>query len=178
MLEVIKMGHPTLREVSQGLEKEEILKPETQEFIDQLIRTMKAENGAGIAAPQVGVLKRIFAMECDNNPRYPDKDKFPLNVVINPEIKPLSDEKLDSWEGCLSIPNIRGMLPRYKTVQLKGLDRKGDEYTMELEGFQAVVAQHELDHLDGILFIDRMEDMKHLSFLREYIRYNINQEEE
>lgn len=173
MLEVIKMGHPSLREISAEVSIEEIQKPETQKFIDDLIATMKAENGAGIAAPQVGILKRIFIMECKNNPRYPDNDQFPLTTIINPEIKALTDETIDSWEGCLSIPNIRGMLPRYKEIHLKGLDRNGSEYSKELNGFQAVVAQHELDHLDGILFIDRMKDMKHLSFLSEYLRYKV-----
>lgn len=172
-LEVIKMGHPTLREISKSISQEEVENIETQKFIDDLIETMKAQNGAGIAAPQVGVLKRIFIMECKNNPRYPDNNQFPLSVLINPEIIPLTEEKVESWEGCLSIPNVRGMLPRYQKVLLKGLDRNGKKYSKELDGFQAVVAQHELDHLDGILFIDRMEDMKHLSFLAEYMKYKM-----
>lgn len=178
MLEVIKMGHPTLREISQELTLEELAQENTQTFIDDLVATMKSENGAGIAAPQVGVLKRIFAMECDNNPRYPNKEQFPLSVVINPIVTPIGEEKIDSWEGCLSIPNIRGMLPRYKEVNLKGLDRHGVSYSIDLDGFGAVVAQHEMDHLDGILFIDRMEDMKQLSFLKEFIQFKMKREEE
>lgn len=167
------MGHPTLREISLPLSKEEIQTKETQKFIDDLIATMKSENGAGIAAPQVGILKRVFIMECRNNPRYPDKEEFPLSILINPEITFLGEDIIDSWEGCLSIPNIRGLLPRHKKVLLKGLDRNGEVYSKELEGFQAVVAQHELDHLDGVLFIDRMTDMKHLSFLAEYMRFKM-----
>jgi len=170
-LSVIKMGHPNLRNSSQPIPLDQIQLSETQKFIDNLIATMRAEDGAGIAAPQVDILKRIFVMEVDNNPRYPDKKSFPLTIAINPEIIPLGKEKVESWEGCLSIPNIRGKLMRWATVQLSAYDRNGQHYQKKLTGFAAVVAQHELDHLNGILFIDRMDDLTTLSFREEYQRF-------
>jgi len=161
---VIKMGNPLLREVCLAVDEKEIQNTETQQLIDDMVATMRAENGAGIAAPQVGVKQRIFTIEIDNNPRYPDKPSFPLLIAINPSIEPIGEALVDSWEGCLSIPKIRGRLKRHTNVKLSGLDRRGQFFEMELTGFEAVVAQHELDHLNGILFIDRMEDMKTLTY--------------
>jgi len=172
VLEVIKMGHPTLRKVSDPVASSSIALPKCQQTIDDLIDTMRSENGAGIAAPQVGLLQRIFIMEMIDNPRYPDKESFPLHVAINPNITPLTEDKVLGWEGCLSIPDIRGRLPRHSHVLLSALDRHGQSYETELEGFAAVVAQHELDHLNGILFIDQMTSMQSLSFYTEYIKYN------
>ena len=171
LLPVIKMGHPNLRKSSSPIPIPEIQDLRIQELIDSLITTMRAEDGAGIAAPQVNVLERVFVMEVDNNPRYPDKASFPLMVAVNPEIKPLGTEQVESWEGCLSIPNIRGKLMRWANIQLNAYDRKGQYFEKELSGFAAVVAQHELDHLNGILFIDRMDDMTSLCFREEYQRF-------
>ncbi len=171
VLEVIKMGNPRLRQVCDAVSSSEINTPKFQGFLDNLIETQRAENGAGIAAPQVDVLQRVFTMEVADNLRYPDKETFPLYVAINPEIEFLSEETMESWEGCLSIPGIRGQLPRYQKVLLKALDRYGAPFAVQLEGFAAVVAQHELDHLNGILLIDRMESMKTLAFQEEYEKY-------
>ncbi len=171
ILPVIKMGHPNLRKTAQPISTDQIQTPEYQQLIDNLITTMRAEDGAGIAAPQVDVLARIFVMEVDNNPRYPDKPSFPLLVAINPEIKPIGEEQLDSWEGCLSIPNIRGNLKRWAQVKITGYDRFGNFFEKELSDFASVVAQHELDHLNGVLFIDRMTDMKTLCFREEFERF-------
>lgn len=171
VLEVIKMGNPRLREVCSPISSSEINTPEFQKFVDDLIETQRAEDGAGIAAPQVDVLKRIFTMEMKENPRYPNKKSFPLVFAINPEIEPISNTKIESWEGCLSIPGIRGWLPRYEQIRLKALDRFGKPFTIALDGFAAIVAQHELDHLNGILLIDRMESMKTLSFQKEFEKY-------
>jgi len=110
-------------------------------------------------------------MEVDSNPRYPEKESFPLVVAINPEIEFLNQEMVDSWEGCLSIPNIRGRLKRHKHIRLKAFNRKGDLFETELTGFAAIVAQHELDHLNGTLLIDRMETMETLTFQEEYEKY-------
>lgn len=170
-LEVIKMGNPLLRSVCQPVTNDEIASQEFQAFIDSLILTMQEEDGAGIAAPQVGILKRLFVIEMDGNKRYPDEDNFPMTVIINPEIKILSNEITDSWEGCLSIPGIRGKLKRSKQVQLSGVDRHGEPFEKILDGFPAIVAQHELDHLNGILFIDRMKTMETLTFEEEYSKY-------
>lgn len=171
VLEVIKLGNPLLREVSQNVAMEELTSKEFQQFIDDLIETMRAADGAGIAAPQVGILKRVFGMEMKDNPRYPDKETFPLSVIINPEIEFLSKEQTDSWEGCLSIPGIRGRLERFEHIKLTGLNRNGQKFETELNGFEAIVAQHELDHLNGILFIDRMDSMKTLAFQKEFETY-------
>ena len=165
------MGHPTLRKVAMAIEQKEICTAEFQHFVDELIQTMQTHNGAGIAAPQVDRAQRVFVIGMDNNPRYPDKEPIELLVAINPTIKALSDDLVDSWEGCLSIPNIRGRLKRYKQIKLRALDRFGTPFESDLHGFAATVAQHELDHLDGVLFIDRMDDMETLSFLDEYRTY-------
>lgn len=171
VLNVIKMGNPILRELSEEITESHIISPEFQSFIKDLVETMRHNDGAGIAAPQVGVLKRVFTMEMKNNARYPDKETFPLHVVINPEIEYLTEETTDSWEGCLSIPNIRGRLRRYTNILLKGYSPKGENIKIRLQGFAAVVAQHELDHLNGILLIDRMDSMKTLTFQDEYEKY-------
>lgn len=168
---VIKMGNPVLREVSQIVTVEEIISEYFQQFIDDLIATMRSEDGAGIAAPQIGILKRAFVMEMKDNPRYPDKEAFSLHVVINPEIEFLSEKEIDSWEGCLSIPGIRGRLKRHEYIKLKGLDRQGHAFEIVLNGFAAIVAQHEIDHLNGILLIDRMDSMDTLTCEEEFKRY-------
>lgn len=163
-LEVLKMGHPKLREVCSSVEKNAIHSEKFQIFLDELTATMRASDGVGIAAPQVGVLQRVFVIEVDDNPRYLNKNSFELLIIINPEIKILPGPTVDSWEGCLSIPGIRGRLKRADRIELKGLDRNGKAYQKILTGFPAIVAQHELDHLNGILYIDRMTDLKSLSF--------------
>lgn len=163
-LEVLKMGHPILREVCLNVEENVIYSEKFQIFLDELVATMRASDGVGIAAPQVGVLQRVFVIEVDDNPRYLNRDSFELLIIINPEVKILPGPTVDSWEGCLSIPGIRGRLKRADRIELKGLDRNGKPYQRILTGFPAIVAQHELDHLNGILFIDRMTDLKSLSF--------------
>ena len=168
--QVVKMGNPILREKSLEV-KETILSESFQRFLANLIDTMRVANGAGIAAPQVGILKRVFVMEMVANTRYPNKESFPLYVAINPTIEFLSADLVDSWEGCLSIPNIRGMLKRHNHIKLTAYNIKGEKYEAELKGFAAIVAQHELDHLNGILLIDRMDNMKTLSFQEEYEKY-------
>lgn len=167
-LPVVKMGNPLLRKRSEEVTLEEIQSEEFQKFIDDLIETMRDEHGAGIAAPQVGVLKRLFAIEMEKNPRYPDKESFPLGVAINPTIIAVDSDMQDSWEGCLSIPDIRGKLKRHSKIILNALDRTGKPFAKELSGFASVVTQHELDHLDGVLFIDRMKTMETLSFVEEF----------
>lgn len=168
VVEVIKMGNPALRRMSRHVFLPELKKKKFQKLINNLIDTMHAENGAGIAAPQIAVRKRVFVMEMGDNPRYPTKESFPLLIAVNPEIEPVGKKKVKSWEGCLSIPGLRGRLKRYKRIRLKALDRHGNPYEKMLSGFAAVVAQHELDHLDGKLFIDRMKSMKRLTFQKEY----------
>lgn len=170
ILEIVKMGNPILRETSLKVE-DSITSIRFQQFLDDLIATMRMHNGVGIAAPQVGILKRVFTMEIHNNSRYPGEASFPLMVAINPEITYLSNEVVDSWEGCLSIPNIRGKLKRYTHIRLTAYNKAGKRYKTELKGFAAIVAQHELDHLNGVLLIDRMDNMKTLTFKEEYDKF-------
>lgn len=170
VLDILKMGNPQLREISLSVGNE-LKTPDFQQTIDDLIATMRFHDGVGIAAPQVGILKRVFIMEMVDNPRYPDKNAFPLCVAINPKIEAIDTTLIDSWEGCLSIPNIRGQLKRYKTIVLKATDRDGNPFQETLEGFAAIVTQHELDHLNGTLLIDRMDSMKTLTFQDEYEKY-------
>jgi peptide deformylase len=165
------MGNPLLRKVASTIAIERIASANFQTSIADLVETMRSEKGVGIAAPQVGLSERVFCMEVHENARYPDKEPFSLCIVINPKIEFLSEEKIDSWEGCLSIPGIRGCLKRYKHIKLTGFNRHGHPFEAELKDFAAIIAQHELDHLNGILFIDRLISMETLSFQEEYEKY-------
>ncbi len=171
VLDVIKMGNPTLRDKAKEVDLDSITSAAFQQFLDELVETMRLQEGVGIAAPQVAQLKRIFVMELTKNKRYPERPSFPLSIAINPSLELLGNEQVNSWEGCLSIPGIRGRLKRHKKVKLTAYDENGIRYSKELSDFPAIVAQHEFDHLNGILLIDRMESMETLTFQEEYERY-------
>ena len=171
ILKVAVMGNPVLRKVAEPVGREELASPAFQGFLDDLIATMREYDGVGIAAPQVHVGKRAAVMEVHQNPRYPQLPDFPLTVFVNPTVSLLTDEEFDMWEGCLSVPDIRGKVPRRKRVHVEALDRSGEPLSMDAEGVFAAVIQHELDHLDGKLFVDRVRDTSTLSFLKEYHRY-------
>jgi peptide deformylase len=156
--QVVEIGDPVLRERARELDTEEIASPEVQTLIDDLIDTKRATHGAGIAAPQVGESLRVAIVEVEEgNPRYPYKPPEPLTVLINPTIEPLGDEVAEINEGCLSVPDLRGSLPRYIEVRIRYLDREGTEHEELKRGLTAGTFQHEVDHLDGILFVDRAE---------------------
>lgn len=159
-LDIIEIGHPVLRQVATEVSDEELRSKEMQTFIDELADTRKQANGAGIAANQVGVAKRVFVVEIADNPRYPYKPRYPLTIVVNPRITFLTDKRFDSYEGCLSIPNFRGQLKRCPHILVQGLQRDGSKLELEVKGITAGTFQHELDHLDGILFTDRVEDTR------------------
>ena len=167
-LNIIEIGHPVLRQVAEQLPVNDIQSAEVQHFIDELIDSCRTANGAGIAAPQVANTWRIFMVEIGNNPRYPYKPAYPLTVMINPTITFLSDERFNNFEGCLSIPNLRGVVPRCPHVRIEGFDREGNALDFEVKGITAGTFQHEQDHLDGILFPDRIEDMKTLCTWAEF----------
>jgi len=169
---VAQMGHPVLRRPAMPLTPEEIADPETVYFIDSLIATMREHNGVGLAAPQVRLSKQIVVVETQSNPRYPDSGQIPLTVLINPRITAFSDNMQEGWEGCLSAKNLWGRVERSSEVTVEALARDGTQNRINAEGFFAVVLQHEIDHLYGKLFIDRMEDMSSLCFTSEYQRYN------
>lgn len=158
--EIIEIGHPVLREVATELSLSQLARPEVQHFIDELVATKRDANGAGIAANQVANTWRIFVVEVGSNPRYPYKPEYPLTVMVNPTITFQSEKRFDNYEGCLSIPNLRGVVPRCPEVLVQGLDRNGNAVKFEVKGIAAGTFQHELDHLDGILFPDRVEDTK------------------
>ncbi len=171
ILKVARLGHPVLRQPARPLSPEEILAPETQQFIDDLIETMREYDGAGLAANQVHVLKQIAVIEVQANPRYPDAPEIPLTVVINPVVTPLTDEMEDGWEGCLSVPDMRGVVPRHTAVRLEFHDREGARQVVDAKDFFARVAQHETDHLNGHVYLDRMRDLSTLSHIAEWQRY-------
>ena len=156
--QVATVGDPVLREWAMPVDPATLDDPATQSFIDDLVETMRHYNGAGLAAPQVRDTRRIVVIEVNSNPRYPYKPDIPLTVLVNPEIVPLSDEKFDNNEGCLSVPDLRGVTRRFVEIGVTALDRHGTRVEKEVRGLSAVTFQHEVDHLDGKLFLDRVED--------------------
>lgn len=174
LLKIAKLGHPVLRQVAQELSPETLAFPETQAFIDDLIATMRDANGLGLAAPQVFRSVSLVAIEGrGRNPRYPDAPPIPLTVLVNPRFTALSEERVWGYEGCLSIDNLRGNVPRSKAVVVEALDRHGSPVRIETDGFFAIVLQHEIDHLYGNLFVDRA-DPKSLAHLLEFDRFVVN----
>lgn len=159
---VIKMGHPLLLQQAEMVK--EFNTPELDELIVDMKDTMDDLDGAGLAAPQIAVSHRIMIFGVAANPRYPDVEHVPETVLINPEITILDSEKESGWEGCLSVPHMRGLVPRYKSIIYKGYDQYGELIEREASGFHARVVQHELDHLDGILYPQRIEDMRNFGF--------------
>lgn len=169
---VAQMGHPVLRKASVALTPEEIAKPETAYFIDSMIATMREYNGVGLAAPQVRLSRQIVVVEAQSNSKYSESDQLALTVLINPKITAFSDDMQEGWEGCLSAKNLWGRVERSDEVTVEALSRDGTQNRINAKGFFAVVLQHEIDHLYGKLFIDRMEDISSLCFTSEYQRYN------
>jgi peptide deformylase len=172
LLKIAHIGNPLLRRRSRELTREELLSEGTQRFIDDLVETMRDANGAGIAAVQVHNPVRIFAVEVKDNPRYPYKPNIPLTIVVNPVITPLTEETFDNYEGCLSVPNLRGVVPRFAEVRVTGWDREGNPFERVARGLTAGTFQHEKDHLDGALFVDRVKDPTTLCTWAEFDRYH------
>lgn len=171
ILKVARLGHPVLRKIAAPLSVTEIQSAPIQRFIDDMIETMKEYNGVGLAADQVHESKQIAVLEVADNPRYPEKPPVPLTVLINPQITPLSEETEEDWEGCLSIPDLRGRVPRFKSIRVQALDRNGREASFTAHDFHARVIQHEWDHLNGKVYLDRMRDLSTLAFLAEFARF-------
>jgi peptide deformylase len=169
LLKIARLGHPCLRQHADPVTAGELSSPEFQQFIDDMIQTMHDGDGVGLAATQVHVRKRVFLVEVKApHPRYPDQSGVPLTVIVNPKIRKHAKKVVEDWEGCLSIPDLRGRVPRWRSLELSGLDRNGKPISLKAQDFFARVIQHELDHLDGIVFLDRMRDFSTLSHLREY----------
>jgi peptide deformylase len=173
ILKVARMGHPVLRERARPLDKSDIKSASIQKLIDDMIDTMQEYHGVGLAAPQVHEGLRLFVALLAEDP----DSKSEAVVIINPEIVPNGSALEEAWEGCLSIPDIRGMVPRYADITMRALDRNGRTIELGLKKFPARVAQHETDHLDGVLFFDRMKSFQSLTFLEEYSRFHSKDED-
>ena len=161
--EILKMGHPTLLEVAKPVEK--FNTSELDSIIEDMIDTMKENDGAGLAAPQIGLGMQLVIFGFDSNERYPEADQVPFTVLINPVITPIGDEEEDGWEGCLSVPGLMGVLPRFKKIRYQGQDQHGNEIDREVDGFHARVVQHECDHLIGKLYPMRIRDFSQFGYL-------------
>lgn len=158
---VLRMGEPLLKEVAQPVAR---FDRALLELVADMDDTMRAERGAGIAAPQIGVGARVVIFELKDNPRYPHIKPVPYTVLVNPVLTPLTEEQDEGWEGCLSVPGMRGLVPRFTRLRYRGFDAEGLPLERTVEGFHARVVQHEVDHLDGILFPQRVRDLRNFGF--------------
>jgi peptide deformylase len=172
VLDILHVGDPRLREVARPVPDEKIASAEVQRAIDDLIETMRHKNGAGLAATQVGLPWRIVVIEVNQNPRYPYKPRIPLTVAVNPELHPLSDERFFGFEGCLSVPGLRGVVPRWRHLEVRYLDRAGRPHAERVQGLTAGTWQHETDHLDGKVFLDRVVDPTTLTTWENFQRFH------
>ena len=172
-MRIAAVGDPVLRERSAEVSLDELRSPGVQRLIDDLVETRRAAGGAGLAANQVSVPRRIAVVEVDDaaRRRYPYKPPFPLTVIVNPVIEPLSEERLLINEGCLSVPGLRGDVERFARIGVDYLDRNGEPRRVEVDGLTAGTFQHEVDHLDGVLFLDRVQDPRTFSTWEEFERH-------
>jgi peptide deformylase len=170
---IAQIGHPVLRQTARTLTREELLSPDMQRFIDDLVETMRDANGAGLAAIQVYEPVMICAIEVKQNPRYPYKPDVPLTILVNPVLRRLTDETFDNYEGCLSVPNLRGVVPRVTELRVTAWDRHGGDIDAVVRGLTAGTYQHEVDHLHGKLFTDRVVDPSTLTTWGEFERYHL-----
>ena len=165
--EVLRMGHPVLREKAKPVEAFDTA--ELHALIGDMKDTMASLDGAGLAAPQIGVSQRVVIFGVEGNPRYPDAEEVPFTVLVNPKLTMLTREVEEGWEGCLSVPGMRGVVSRYTKLRYTGFDERGQPIDRIAEGFHARVVQHEVDHLDGILYPMRMTDMSRFGFTKELV---------
>ena len=171
LLKVAVLGNPILRIKTPELKKSELLRETVQRFVDDLVETMREYDGVGLAAPQVHVSKQIAVIEVQANRRYPGEGPVPLTVLINPRMLSAGKHQLVDWEGCLSITELRGQVPRADSLEVEAYNRKGEKVRFQAKGFFARVVQHECDHLAGKVFLDRMPNLSTLTHLQEFVRY-------
>ena len=169
MLEIKTIGEDVLKQKAKRILKKDIINK--KELIKEMTDLMRESKGLGIAAPQIGVSEKIVVIEIEENPNYPNLIKLPLTVMINPKVTPIGKEKIDGYEGCLSVPEIRGVVARYKKISVEYTDENGERYIKEFEDLQARVVQHEVDHLDGIVFIERVQNPKTFITYENYKKY-------
>lgn len=171
ILKVARLGHPVIRTPSEAVPKESIALAHMQQFIDDMVETMREYDGVGLAAPQVHVSKQMAVIEVTDNRRYPGEKPVPLTVLINPRITTMSKKQLEDWEGCLSVNDFRGQVPRAESLEVEAYNRHGEKVKFHAHGFFARIIQHECDHLAGRVFLDRMPNLLTLSHLHEFVRY-------
>jgi peptide deformylase len=172
VLAITTVGDPVLRQRAHDVSDEALASPEVQTFIDDLVDTKRAAHGAGLAANQVGDLRRSAVVEVEpDNPRYPYKPPFPLTVLVNPVLEPIGDETIEVNEGCLSVPDLRGALTRHASVRVNFTDRDGERRELEVSGLTAGTFHHEVDHLDGVLFLDRVDDPASFTTWAQFERF-------
>ncbi len=165
---LITMGNPLLLKQADPITQFDT--PEMHDLIQDMFDTMEAHDGAGLAAPQIGISKQLVIFSVNENPRYPDAKPIPPTILINPTIEVLDNDMEEDWEGCLSIPGMRGLVPRYKAIRYSGYNEKGESFSVEAAGFHARVVQHEVDHLVGILYPYRITDLRYFGFEDELFR--------
>jgi peptide deformylase len=171
ILKVARLGFPALRTAASPVPPDRIKTPEFQRLIDDMIETMYEYSGVGLAAPQVHLPIQLAVLEVENHPRYPDMPSVPLTVLINPVVTILDRTPVEDWEGCLSVPDLRGRVPRFKHLRVTAAGRNGEPIDIVATDFHARVIQHETDHLKGEVYLDRMPDLRTLGFLQEWQRY-------
>ena len=171
ILKVARLGHPVLRMKAKPIKIEQIASASIQALVQDMIQTMHEYDGVGIAAPQVHVGLQMAVIGSGPNARYPKAPKIPITVLFNPEIRPVSRRQVVDWEGCLSVDGFRGQVPRWYSLQVQGYNEKAQPVRFKASGFFARVIQHEWDHLQGDVYLDRMKNMKTLTHLTEYARY-------
>jgi peptide deformylase len=174
LLPIVRLGHPILRAVARAIEAPVFAQPSFQQLVDDLVETMRDAHGVGLAAPQVGIPWQVFVYELAPPRKEPEDaavPAIPLHVLVNPMLTPQAGELVYDWEGCLSIPDLRGLVPRHPAVRVRAFDRHGEPLDYLAEGFEARIVQHEYDHLNGVVFLDRMRDFKALAFREEWERY-------
>ncbi|MBT5551950.1 MAG: peptide deformylase [Nitrospina sp.] len=178
ILKVAKLGNPVLRKVAGKVNLKELTdsEGELQIFIDDMIDTMRQEGGVGLAAPQVNRSIQVVVLEYENNERYPGETSIPVTVLVNPVLSDFSNEKVMGWESCLSLIDFRGLVPRSTSLTLNAYDREGNKIEKQASGFEAVVLQHEIDHLNGKVFLDRMEDLTQLAYQEEFEEFWLKKE--
>jgi len=175
---ILKMGTPGLFEKSAPWPKDKFNSPALHALLADMKDSMVAANGAGLAAPQIGENVRVVIFEVTDNPRYPNREPIPFTVLINPELTPVSMAQVDDWEGCLSVPGLRGLVPRYPVLRYAGFDQFGTVIDRTVDGFHARVVQHEVDHLDGVLYPMRIKDMTQFGYTEILFPELVDGEEE